>query len=163
MAPFGQTTLKDNGRPPVLLDWRREFLTSEHGQIWLCRPINIVDWGRQHLRGCHSNFTNPWQTNIFYDLNGMITTELLVQVVLESAEALVNSTRCRRIYSSETYFNRYVRYDTSYTRCRFGLFPRHISYSTVIFLFPLLPLLGAMSRYPYPLLGHSHSRGSSPK
>jgi hypothetical protein len=31
---------------------------------------------------------------------------------------------------------------------RFGLFPRLVTYSTVEFVFPLLPLLGTMSRYP---------------
>jgi hypothetical protein len=34
-------------------------------------------------------------------------------------------------------------------RCaRFGIFPRHVTYLNVVFAFPLLPLLGAMSRYP---------------
>jgi hypothetical protein len=50
------------------------------------------------------------------------------------------------------------------TRCaRFGLFPGHVTYSNVVFAFPLLPLLEAMSRYSEPLLGPCHSCGSSPK
>jgi hypothetical protein len=49
-------------------------------------------------------------------------------------------------------------------RCtRFGLFPRHVTYLNVVFAFPLLPLLGAMSRYSKLLLGPCHRWGSSPK
>jgi hypothetical protein len=49
-------------------------------------------------------------------------------------------------------------------RCvRFGLFLHHVTYSNVVFTFPLLPLLGAMSRYPSPLLRPCRSWGSCPQ